>query len=60
MDKTIRDYVRRRLQDGTASSLESIWRDARNAFPYRAPGWNYIQKLKRDFDAEVALTKETE
>lgn len=60
MMETIRDYVRRRLslnsvttkELGGDATLEQIWRDARDAFPHRAPGWGNIGKLKREFDKE--------
>lgn len=49
-DKTIKAYVERRLREGGVATLEQIWRDVRANFPHRAPGWNYVMKIKRDLE----------
>ena len=45
--KTIKAYIELRLREGGGVSLEQIWKDARAAFPHRAPSWNYVRQIAR-------------
>ena len=44
--ETIQSFVRRRLNDGY--SLETVWKEARERFPHKCVGWNYVKRIERE------------
>lgn len=51
--ETIKSFVERRTFEG--ASARDCWEEARERFPYKCPGWNYISKIRRDaIDAKIA------
>jgi hypothetical protein len=50
VSENIKQFVRRRLAAG--DDLDTVWAAAREQFPHRCPGWNYITSINRTLRKE--------